>query len=348
MLLAAVVVALPAPAQGAFPGPNGPIAFTSNRDGDDEIFTVEYYGANLSQLTQNTNVSDTHAAWSADGLKIGFSSTRNDPLYDIYVMDADGGNQTLLAASASEDWEPAFSPDGTQLAFGSNRDGDFDVFAVDANGGNLQQLTNAPDIDRHAVYSPDGGKIAFRAGRDGNGEVYVMDADGSNETNLSNYPSAFDSRPAWSPDGSKVAFNTIRDGNSEIYVMNADGSNQLRLTNHPAADDTPAWSPDGTMIAFVSTRDGGDADIFVMNADGSNPNNLTPDVLPPGSTLGQETWPDWGTRGAVGGVSMEPSLPARTGTTDVIGILVAGGIAVLILGLAGLRSASSRQRQPRD
>ncbi len=87
-----------------------------------------------------------------------------------------------------------------QIAFVSNRDGNFEVYVMDTDGSNQTRLTNNPAIDEGPAWSPDGTKIAFRSDRDGNFEVYVMDTDGSNQTRLTNNP-AFDSFPAWSPVG---------------------------------------------------------------------------------------------------------------------------------------------------
>jgi hypothetical protein len=190
---------------------------------------------------------------------------------EIYVVNTDGSNLDLRTLNADSDVSPAWSPDGGQIAFSSDRSGSFKIYVEDAVGGNLRRLTQDSNDEFSPAWSPDGGQIAFR---DGDYSISVMDTDGSNVRRLTDIGTHND-EPAWSPDGSQITFSSRRDGNDEIYVMNADGSNLRRLTQDLFRDVSPAWSPDGSQIAFESSRDGDEA-IYVMNADGSNPLKLTP------------------------------------------------------------------------
>ena len=208
------------------------------------------------------------------------------PLSEVYVMNADGSEQTNLSNNFGFDGYPSWSPDGTKIAFVSGRDGGFsDIYVMNADGSNPTRLTDNASWDLFPSWSPDGTKIAFA--RDVGQflfDIYVMNADGSEQTNLSNNP-AGDEKPDWSPDGTKIAFASNREGgdNWEIYVMNAnDGSEQTRLTNNPRLDHYPSWSPDGTKIAFMTN----DA-IYVMNADGSEQTNIS-------SSPAGDSHPDWG------------------------------------------------------
>ncbi len=173
-----------------------------------------------------------------------------------------------------DDMNPSWSPDGTKIAFSSNRDGNREVYVMSVDGSNQINLTNSPNDDNNPSWSPDGTKIAFSSNRDGNREVYVMSADGSNQINLTINPDD-DNNPSWSPDGTKITFDSRLDNFlGEIFIMNEDGSNQIRLTNNVSGDRNSCWSPDGSKIAFQSTK-GSNMEVYVMNIDGSSPTNLT-------------------------------------------------------------------------
>jgi len=177
------------------------------------------------------------------------------------------------------DESPAWSPDGSRIAFGSNRDGKGEIYVMNADGSNVKRLTNNLSDDYGPKWSPDGRKILFDSDRDGNKEVYVMDADGANQTRLTNNI-ATDSATSWSPDSSQIAFASNRDHpnfyNFDIYVMKADGSDVRRIVDDPEYDAEPRWSPDGKRILFVTGRNGS-FDVYLANADGTDQRNLTAD-----------------------------------------------------------------------
>ena len=215
--------------------------------------------------------------------KIAFTSLR-DGNAEIYVMNADGSNQTRLTNNPANDSWPNWSPDGTTIAFQSNRDGNFEIYVMNADGSNQTRLTNNKEGNFCPAWSPDGTKVVFISNRDGNSEVYIMNVDGTNQLRLTKN-TGIDQNPTWSPDGTKIVFSAIGSGGTaEIYIMNPDGSNQTAITKS-AMGTTPSYSPDGVKIAFTSLRDG-NQEIYVMNPDGSNQTRLT-------NNLGIDSFPSW-------------------------------------------------------
>ncbi len=190
------------------------IAFVSDRDRfldihgfpTSEIYVMDADGENQQNLTNN-RAGDWSPEWSPDGKRIVFMSYREghfigdfeDTTSEIYVMDADGGNEQRLTENRKNDEGPSWSPDGKRIAFSSDRKGDwlnYEIYMMDDDGGNLQRLTENRDDDGGASWSPDGKRIVFSSDRDGNSEIYVMDADGGNLQNLTNHPRN-DGGPTW-------------------------------------------------------------------------------------------------------------------------------------------------------
>jgi Tol biopolymer transport system component len=206
---------------------------------------------------------------------------------EIYVINADGSHPIRLTNDSAWNCCPAWSPDGTRLAFVANPNGPVQgphgaIYVINADGSQLTQLTNfANTAAENPSWSPDGAKIAFANWSAPEvGIIHVMNADGSHMTRLGGV-AYFNSPLNWSPDGARIAFEShiyAHDVSSnDIHVLNTDGSGVTNLTDNSFYDGLPAWSPDGTKIAFVSDRDG-NAGIYIMNVDGSNATKLVGNV----------------------------------------------------------------------
>jgi hypothetical protein len=239
--------------------------------------------APLSALpTPETGISPGHIVYMA-------KAHPDDP-WDIHIMRSDGSDPVRLTQSGFDDTFPSLSPDGRQIAFVSNRDGNREVYVMQRDGSNPQNLTRNAAEDWTPTWSPDGRHIAFASFRDDNWEIYVMEADGNNQTRLTHHTAA-DYAPSWSPDGKHIAFVSNRDGNINVYVMDADGSQVRRFSDSPATDQSPSWSPDGQEIVWESYRHGY-MDVYAAKLDGSDLRSISRDVY---ANDHGPTWSPWGT-----------------------------------------------------
>ena len=233
-------------------------------------------------------------------------NSNKDGNYEIYTTEADGSNEVRLTNNGSYDWAFGWSPNGTKIAFVSNRDGgNQEIYVMNADGSNQTRLTNNGIVDIYAQWSPDGSKILYAAPQFGASvELYTMNADGTGTIQLTTN-GAQDSNARWSPDGSRIVF----DRGSEIYVIDADGSNETRLTNNAVANFGGLWSPDGESLLYTQCNAGfTQCDVWQMDTNGGNQVKLfnapTPDYpyidvslsrySPDGKKLIADAWvSDW-------------------------------------------------------
>jgi Tol biopolymer transport system component len=202
---------------------------------------------------------------------------------DIYRLDTRTHATQPLVATRAFEHSPAFSPDGTRLAFVRESGGNADIYVANADGSRARRLTRTAGGDYNPAWSPDGTRLAFASNRSGLFKIYVMRADGSGVRLVAPRRSGGGGSytPAWSPDGRWLAFSSSAStpNNAEIYVVHPDGSGLRRLTYTQGDVDTlgddswPAWSQDGKRIVFSSNRTG-DGELWIMNADGSGQRRL--------------------------------------------------------------------------
>jgi Tol biopolymer transport system component len=272
---------------------NGKIAFTSDRDGNMEIYLMNADGSGQTRLTNNS-LRDDYPTWSPDGKRIAFV-TQSEVLTSINLMNSDGTNisqLTTIFINSNKDYFGQFgiswSPDGVKIAFQDSTD----IFTINVDGSNRINLTKGQFVNYEPTWSPDGSQIAFARSIYTHGaypNIYTMSADGSNVTKITNcegYCATLS--PDWSPDGGLIAFTYIGDSDTDINniaLVNPDGTN---LQYNPFGF-APKWSPEGTKIVFYETRyPDRISQIWVMNRDGSgltqltntSPNNFNPDWQP--------------------------------------------------------------------
>ncbi|HEX7183564.1 MAG TPA: Tol-Pal system beta propeller repeat protein TolB [Thermoanaerobaculia bacterium] len=257
------------------------IAFTSDRTGQKEIFTMDYDGQNQRRVTGHRSTSMS-PSWSPGGGEIAYTSFFNGPP-GIYIADLASGRKQPVVTSGSLNTTPTFSPDGGRVAFARSVDGNVEIFVADRKGGNLRRLTHSNAIDTNPAWSPKGGEIAFTSGRAGNPHIYLMDAEGANQRRLS-FDGTYNDGASWSPSGDLITFTSRRDGRFQIVVMNVVTLASRVLTSGAGENESPTFSPDGRKIAYVSRRSGR-KQIYVMDLDGGNTRQITSE--------GNNDMPDW-------------------------------------------------------
>jgi TolB protein len=263
----------------------GSVAFFSARDGNNEIYLMDWDGGRPLRITQNT-ASDVDPDLSPNGRDIVFTSNRTGN-NEIFIVGSSGGTAVNLTNNPATDGWARWAPDGEHIVFHTNRDGNFEIYVMNRDGSDPRRLTNYVGVDQYPDWSQDGREIAFRRDVD----IYVLDVTNGETRRLTNAP-PLNQMPAWSPNGKQLAFMSMRDGYIAVYLMNADGSDQRNLTPKDAAvadidwvSRAPSWSTNGRQIFFMSLRPstGLDTEIFVMNADGTGVTRLTHSIGVDGS-----------------------------------------------------------------
>jgi len=184
-----------------------------------------------------------------------------------------GNSEQVTDLQIADALSPSWSPDGSQIVFTSDYDGDDELWILDVNTGNVTQLTENDAVDREPHWSPDGNQIVFTSDQDSPTlfELYLYnfrpnDADSITRlTNLEGNSVA----PRFSPDGNQIVYVNDRTGDGDIFVISRDGSRNIILFSDDDADDRqPTWSPDGEYIAFISNREQDEFHVYLSDNDG--------------------------------------------------------------------------------
>jgi TolB protein len=256
------------------------IAFVSNRDKNEELYLMDYDGANQSRLTYN-KVNDSNPAWDPSGQRLAYSSWQDLAWKTIgvgvYILDVYAGQRTPVSLKGGN-YTPAWSPDGKKLAFSSTMGGNHEIYVAEIESnptrvGRIKQLTFNQGVDIAPSWSNTGREIVFTSDRGGTTQIYIMDAEGGNLRRISEGANHHDA-PAWSPNGDRIVYVARVDNAFDLYLYHLSSGRISKLTESNARNESPTWSPDGRHIIYTSNV-GKTNQIHVIDLDGANPRKLT-------------------------------------------------------------------------
>ncbi|UCH93033.1 MAG: Tol-Pal system beta propeller repeat protein TolB [Candidatus Aminicenantes bacterium] len=256
------------------------VIFVTDRDGNNEIYMMDYDGKRVRRITHNNDL-DILPTWSADNEKILYTSYRkNNP--DLYMFHLYTGKTELIAtgqANYAADW----CLEDDNIVYTSTRSGNAEIYVKNMKTGKEKRVTFNPAIDTTPCWSPSGDEIVFTSQRSGTPQIYIMNADGTNIRRITHDGSYYDS-PAWSPDSTRIAYVSRIEYRFDIYVYNLKDNTVVKMTEQSGRNENPTWSPDGRHLIFASNRSGS-YQLYSIDYDGTNLRQLT--------FKGENKMPEW-------------------------------------------------------
>lgn len=257
---------------------NSGILFSSDRNGNLEIYTIRADDTSWVNLTRN-DAGDNWPVWSPDGNKIVFQSTRSGKL-DIWMMNKDGSDLRQLTRRSENDYLPSFTPDGTKITFTSWRTESRDearaphIYIMNSDGSNQRRLVDESSNTSSGVsWHPSGDRFLFtKKNNDTSGQIMEADRNGKMLNQLTD-DTQYNGSAEYSPDGLKIVFYQDDGNSSKIIVMNSSGSDKFILVED-GKNYYPHWSPDGLWITYSKTIPGTDdknIDIYAVLLSGKLP-----------------------------------------------------------------------------
>jgi TolB protein len=265
------------------------IFFISNRTGSKEVWEMDYDGQNQHAVTHLGSISLSPRI-SPDNSRVAFA-TLGKLGWSIRMYSLELNRLVSFPAGTvgGSNTSPAWSADGTKIAFSSSRSGDPEIWISDASGGGAHKITSFRGPDVAPTWNPrTNAQLAWVSGRTGLPQIYTMDQDGAGVTRLTD--SGYAVSPSWAPNGQFLTFAWNRKygpgapGGQDVYVMDISTRRWEQLTHESGSNDFPSWSPDNRHIVFERTV-GGKAQIWSMLSDGTQQKQLT--------TSGQNFMPNW-------------------------------------------------------
>lgn len=271
------------------------LAFSSNRDGMrmkgpvgerdiSNIYQSDYDGANQTRLTITRSL-EFAPVFAPDMGAIAYTSYRST-YPDIIIQSLRDGRAPVMPArgnSQNHNFLAAWSPDGAQIAFMTNRDGNPEIYIANRDGSNQRRVTNHPGIDATPTWSPTGAQLAFTSDRTGSPQVYIVNTDGTGVIRITS--ESYCDRATWSPAPlNEIAYASRTGGGYEIRIFDFNSRSSRAITDGIGSNESPAFAPNGRHLAFVSDRTG-QQQIYTIARDGSDLRQIT--------KAGSNKYPHW-------------------------------------------------------
>jgi TolB protein len=258
--------------QGTVLGPATNLAWTTDNPqvatvGEDGTVAGTGYGRARVTATApggKTTTADVYVV----GEIVMASSRAGAGKFQLYSVErANLAQLRKISADTATASDPAFSADGSRIAFVSQRDGNAEIYVMNADGTGATRLTTDPQADGRPSFTPDGQAVVFHSARPaGRQQVWVVNVDGTGLAQLTR--DSISSAPTVSPDGQTIAYVSLRDKNYDIWLMSRDGSNQRPFTRSPQQRESePRFLRDGTLAYLVERREGNRTVQQVVRAD---------------------------------------------------------------------------------
>jgi TolB protein len=229
------------------------IAFVATKGGHKEIYTADYDGSNVQQLTHDGSIS-VGPSLSPGARRLAYTSYKSG-YPDIYSIDLGSGARDHIIKFPGTNTGAAFSPDGSRIACSVSRDGNPELYVCGANGGGAHRLTRTPGVESSPTWSPDGDQIIYSFDEGGGPQLFRISANGGSGRQIAT-GRGYCTEPDWSPDGRKVAFNVREGGSFQIAVLDLQGGSTRVL----ASGESPAWGADSRHLIYA-----GDSALYLLD-----------------------------------------------------------------------------------